>query len=130
MNKIISLILGAFFLTACGQNYTVVDEETLNTNPELEGVVSAWQNLVDAGTDENCDAVLEQMRSSLNMTEESCPDAFEYLKTAPEVDWSKTDWNESAGKAKIYKMNGGSITSFILDTSDDTWRADSFFWQD
>lgn len=130
MTKITSLILSALLLTACGQNYTVVDEETLDTNPELEGIVTAWQNLVDAGVNDDCDAVLEQMRSSLNMTEETCPEAFEYLKDAPEVDWSKTDWNESAGKAKIYKLNGGSITSFILDTSDDTWRADSFFWED
>ena len=130
MKKIAFLLLGISLLTACSQDYTVVDEETLDTNPELEGVVTAWQNLVDAGAEEDCDAVLEQMRSSLNMTEESCPEAFAYLKDAPEVDWSKTDWNESAGKAKIYKMNGGSITAFILDTSDDTWRADSFFWED
>lgn len=130
MKKIAFLLLSTLLFTACGQTYTVADPETIEANPDLAGVIDSWQRLVDAGAEEDCAAILEQMRSSLNLTEEACPAAIEYLKNAPEVDWEKTDWNATGGKAKIYELDGGSITAFLLEESDDTWRADSAFWND
>lgn len=129
MKKLISLAALTLLLTACN-SYTVATSDDLKNNPELEPVVATWQDMVDAGNSEDCSAVLDGLRKSLSITEESCPVIFAYLQDAPTVDWSRTDWNADGGKAKIYAENGASITSFIYDTRDEKWRADTKFWEE
>lgn len=131
MKSFLSLLLGtALLLTACStSNLSVADPEILDTHPELEGPILAWQGMVDAAAEEDCAAFLEYMRITLKLTEEVCPAAFEYLEKAPEVNWERTDWSTSGGKAKIYSVEGGSITSFIHNEADDSWRSDQLFWQ-
>ncbi len=124
------IILSALFLTACvGTSLTVIDDETLATYPELEDIAVAWEALADAAEAEDCEAFLAQMRSSLQLTEEDCPSAFEYYEDGvPPIEWEKTQWNADMGKAKIYEVNSGSITSFILNGATDVWGADTIFW--
>ena len=127
MKKIAFALLATVLLTACG-DYTVATEEELKNHPEQEGVIATWQEMVDAGVDGDCQTVLDHMRKTLSVTEESCDAALAYLKDAPVIDWSRTDWSAEGGKAKIYQENGASITGFILDTKDSVWRADTLFW--
>lgn len=127
MKKIAFALLTTVLLTACG-GYTVATEEELKNHPEQEGVIDTWQQMVDAGAGDDCQTVLDHMRKTLAVTEESCDAALAYLKDAPTIDWSRTDWSTGGGKAKIYQENGASVTGFILDTKDNVWRADTIFW--
>jgi hypothetical protein len=130
MKKIITLFLtSALLLTACGGGAPVIDNETLDANPEVADISAAWQNLVDAAENEDCEAFLEGMRLSVDATEEDCPAAFEYLADYAGVEWSKTEWNASGGKAKIYEIDGGSITGLILNEATGVWGADEKFWE-
>jgi hypothetical protein len=125
----LSLTIFTLLLTACGSSLTVIDGETLSSNPELKGVAESWQGIVDAAATQDCERFLSHMRSSLQLTEEDCTDAFEYLEDVPEIDWARTEWNSSGGKAKIYKMESGSLTGFILNEANDVWGADEKFWE-
>lgn len=129
MKRFTILFLSALLLTACAPKLTVADKDILKEYPELEGTIWAWQSMVDSTAAEDCAGFLENMRITLDLTEEVCPAAFDYFKEAPVVDWSRTDWSTSGGKAKIYEMGGGSIASFILNESDNSWRADEVFWE-
>lgn len=131
MNKLISLtILSTLLLAACGTSIDVADKETIKANPDLKGAIHAWQGLVDAAEDEDCEAFLDNIRKTIGVTEADCPAAFAYFAGgAPIVDWDKTDFNSTGIKAKIYEMDRGSITSFIHDTSSDEWRAETVFWE-
>jgi hypothetical protein len=128
MKKLTSLlIISALFLTACG--LTVIDSETLSSYPELKGPATSWQALSDAAQAEDCETFLGYMRASLQLTEEICPAVFEYFEDAPVVEWEKTEWNASGGKVKIYELDKGSITGMIHNTAEDTWGADTLFWE-
>ena len=129
MKRISFLVLFTLLLTACGSSLTVADKDTLKEYPELEGTIWAWQSMVDSAAAEDCATFLENMRLTLDLTEEACPAAFEYFEETPLVDWSRTDWSSSGGKAKIYEMGGGSIASFIHNEADNSWRADEIFWE-
>ena len=132
MKKIatISLLsLAALLLTSCGgPDLTGVDQSTINLHPKLTELAETWQTIEIAANGKDCATILSYMRKSLNLTEESCPAAYDYFKDAPEVDWNKTDWTADEGKAKIYETGKGSITSFIYDGRDGIWRADDEFW--
>lgn len=131
MKRIVSVLaLSALFLTACGAGLSVIDSETLKTYPEVKGIATSWQHLVDAAKSEDCEKFLSYMRNSLLLTEEACPAAFEYFADgAPEIDWSKTEWTADGGKAKIFKLGSGSLSGFILNTATDVWGADTVFWE-
>lgn len=130
MKKLITLLLATSLLfTACGGGMSVIDDETLSANPELKDIAVAWQGMVDAAADQDCAVFLEGVRVSVNATEEDCPAAFEYLSDYAGVEWSKTEWNATGGKAKIYEIDGGSITGLILNEATGVWGADSKFWE-
>lgn len=130
MKKLITLILASsLLLTACGGAAPVIDGETLDANPEVAEISAAWQGLADAAANEDCEAFLEGIRLSVDATEEDCSAAFEYFADYAGVDWSKTEWNASGGKAKIYQVDSGSITGLILNESTGVWGADSKFWE-
>lgn len=129
MKKISIFLATVALLTACTK-ITVADREILKNNPELKGPILAWQAMVDTAAEEDCEAFLETVRLTLKLTEEVCPAAFSYFENAPEVAWERTEWSTTNGKAKIYEKDGGSITSFILNEADDSWRSDQVFWED
>lgn len=125
-----SFILSALFLTACASSISVAEPQTVREYPEQKPVMLAWQAIVEAAEAEDCDALLAQMRLSLRLEEEVCPTIYEYFEDgAPDIDWSRTEWNSTGGKAKIYELGAGSITSFILNEADDTWKTDQLFWE-
>ena len=129
MKKLASLIiLSTLLLTACN-NLTVIDSDTLKEYPELKGVATSWQALSDAAAAEDCETFLDHMRDSLVLTEEDCPAAFEFFEDGvPPIDWARTEWNDDGGKVKIFEVNSGSITGFILNTVTDVWGASEVFW--
>lgn len=129
MKALSTLLALSLLLTACGTSINVADKETIDAYPELKPVMLAWQGLVEAATEKNCTATLEYMRLTLKVDEEACPDIFAYFETVPEIDWARTDWSSSGGKAKIYELDGGSIASFIHNEADDSWRSDEKFWE-
>ena len=129
MKKGLSLIALTLLLAACN-SYTVATSEDLSAHPELEGIIATWQTMVDAANDDDCQPILDHMRKSLSVAEESCDAALAYLKSAPAIDWDRTDWNANGGKAKIYQESGASVTGFILDTHTNVWGADTKFWED
>ena len=118
----------SLLLTACN-SLSVIDSDVLSKYPELEGPATTWQAMVDSAEAQDCTAFLDTMRLTLNLTEEVCPDVFAYFENTPIVDWQRTDWSTTGGKAKIYEMGGGSITSFIHNEADDSWRSDELFWE-
>lgn len=125
-----TLLAMSLFVTACSSGITVADKDTINEFPEQKPVMLAWQGLTEAAEAKDCEKVLTYFRITLNVEGESCPDIYTYFKDgAPEVDWSRTDWSASQGKAKIYAVDGGSITSFIHNEADDSWRSDEKFWE-
>ena len=119
-------------LAGCGSgpDLTGIEQYTINLHPAITGLATDWQALQAAAQDEDCTAVLSYMRKSLNVTEENCPAIYDYFKNAPEVDWNKTEWSTDDGKAKIYEMDKGSITTLILDTKANVWRVEGDFWND
>lgn len=131
MKKILLIsLITVLLITACGrQPITVADPATVKAYPELVPVILAWQGMVEAANKQDCAAFLEHMRITLKLDESVCQAVFDYFTDVPEVDWERTDWSASRGKAKIYKMNGGSITSFIHNEADDSWRSDEIFWE-
>jgi len=130
MKRLSFFIAFSLFLTACGSSLSVIDSDTLSKYPELEGTATAWQSMVDSAAAQDCDTFLTNMRLTLKLTSEVCPAAFAYFENAPVVDWQRTDWSSTGGKAKIYEMGGGSITSFIHNEADDSWRSDEIFWEE
>jgi hypothetical protein len=129
MKKLFALLSLPLLLTAC-TSYTVATDEDLKNHPELKEVIDTWQTMVDAGAEDDCQTVLDHMRKSLALTDEVCDAALAYLKEAPAIDWDRTDWNATGGKAKIYQENGPSVTGFILDGHTNVWGADTLFWEE
>lgn len=131
MKKIAALtIIASLVLAACGSSLYVIDSETLKFYPEVEDLARDWQGLAEAAQAENCEAVEEYMRIATNFTEEDCSDVFEYfVEGAPEVDWAKTEWTSSMGKAKIFELEGGSIGGFVLNEAEGVWGAEDRFWE-
>ncbi|MFA5792255.1 MAG: hypothetical protein WC897_00085 [Candidatus Gracilibacteria bacterium] len=126
---LVGLAITTLILTGCGKaDLSQVDGETLDTHPRLQEVADTWETMKESAINKDCTTLLSYMRSSLNLTEESCTVAYEYFAEAPEVDWARTDWSTEDGKAKIYQTDRGSITSFIYDGRYKIWRADSEFW--
>jgi len=124
------LLTLSLLLTACGNSITVADKGTIEAFPEQKPVMLAWQGLTEAVKAEDCEAVLSYMRLTLNLEEDVCPAIYAYFKDGiPEVEWIRTDWSISNGKAKIYAVDGGSIMSFIHNEADDSWRSDDKFWE-
>ena len=120
----------SLLLTACSSGITVADKETISEFPEQKPVMLAWQGLTEAVAAKDCETVLTYFRVTLKVEGESCPDIYAYFDDgAPAVDWSRTDWSTSNGKAKIYAVDGGSITSFIHNEADDSWKSDEKFWE-
>lgn len=120
----------SLFVTACSSGITVADKETIKEFPEQKPVMLAWQGLSEAAAAKDCEEALTYFRLTLKVEGESCPDIFAYFeKEAPEIDWSRTEWSSSNGKAKIYSADGGSITSFIHNEADGSWRSDEKFWE-
>lgn len=129
MKRLIALMaVLSLGLTACGSNLSVATPDDVDAYPEALGIMEAWQEMVDASTDNDCDLFQEYARNSVGMEAGDCTDAFEYMADAPEIDWSKTQWDASNGKGKIYEAGKGDITSFILNESDGEWRFDSAYW--
>lgn len=125
-----TLLAMSLFVTACSSDITVADKETIKAYPEQKPVMLAWQGLTEAVEAKDCETVLTYFRITLNVEGESCPDIYAYFEGGvPVVDWSRTDWSASEGKAKIYAADGGSITSFIHNEADDSWRSDEKFWE-
>lgn len=125
-----TLSLAALFLSACGTSVSVAEPSVVKEYPEQKPVMLAWQTIVEAAEAKNCELLLGQMRISLQLEAEACPDIYEYFEDgAPDVDWSRTDWSTTGGKAKIYELGGGSITSFIHNEADGTWKNDELFWE-
>ncbi|MFA5855062.1 MAG: hypothetical protein WC846_02090 [Candidatus Gracilibacteria bacterium] len=123
------LSIAALLLTSCGgPDLTGVDQSTINLHSKTPELVQTWQTIEKAAQGKDCATILSYMRKSLNLTEQSCPAAYDYFKNAPEVDWNKTDWTADEGKAKIYELDKGSITSLIYDGRDEIWRVDTEFW--
>jgi len=83
MKRIALFTLTALLLAACNSGLTVADKDVLKTYPELEGTIWAWQSMVDSAAAEDCEAFLENMRITLNLTEEVCPAAFAYFEETP-----------------------------------------------
>lgn len=132
MKRILALsIITSLFLTACGgSGLTSEQQDLLSDYPELEGPMLAWNALAEAGESEDCEGLIDGMRLSLQLDEETCPAAFEFFADgAPEIDWERTEWSSTGGKAKIYEMDKGDLTSFILNEATDEWRADTVFWE-
>lgn len=130
MKALSTLLALTLLLTACGTSISVATDEEIKAYPELKPVMLAWQGLTEAATEKDCTTTLEYFRLTLKVDEESCPDIFAYFEEGvPEIDWARTDWSASGGKAKIYKLDGGSIASFIHNEADDSWRADEKFWE-
>lgn len=127
MKKLLSLAALTLLLTSCS-SYTVATSDDLKNNPEQVPVIDTWQQMVDAANSGDCQTILDHMRKSLSLKDDSCDAAIAYLKDAPVIDWSRTNWSTEGGKAKIYQENGASISGFILDTKEGTWRADTIFW--
>lgn len=130
MKRFYLIAVLSLILSGCGNSLTVIDSETLNKYPELEGAATAWQSMVDSAEAKDCIGFLENMRLTLKLTEDVCPAAFAYFEEAPVVDWGRTEWSSTGGKAKIYEMDSGSITSFIHNEADDSWRSDEIFWEE
>lgn len=129
MKRIIALTaLMALGLTACGTNFTVATPEDVDAYPDAVGIMESWQVMVDSAAADDCDGFQEYARNEVGMEEGNCTDAFEYMTDAPEIDWSKTQWDGTKGKGKIYELDKGGITGFILNESDDVWRFDTAFW--
>lgn len=130
MKTLPTLLALSLLLTACGTSINVADDETVDAYPELKPVMLAWQGLVEAATEKDCTATLEYFRLTLKVDEEACPDIFAYFEEeVPEIDWARTDWSATGGKAKIYELDGGSVASFIHNEADDSWRSDEKFWE-
>ena|GEM_PF-1545958 len=136
MKRIISLLTisaltATLLLTSCGgPNVTVADDEIMKNHPELEGVIYAWQGLVDAAAADDCETFIAGMRLSTQTDETACPEALEFLTNKePEIDWAATQWSSTMGKAKIYNSHGGSVTGYILNEATDVWGADEKFWE-
>ncbi len=126
-NQFAFLLLLSMGLSACSSLLTVATPEEMETYPEARGIMEAWQEMTDLAKAGDCDAFQEYSRKNL-MEEGDCKEAFEYMLDAPQIDWSKTQWDANKGKGKIYEKGKGDITSFIYSTSDDIWRFDSAFW--
>ncbi len=125
-----SLLMLSLLLTACGSSINVATDEEIDAYPEAKPVMLAWQGLSEAAQAKDCTTTLEYIRITLDVEEADCPAIFAYFEDeVPEVDWSRTDWSSSNGKAKIYAKDGGSITSFIHNEADDSWRTDERFWE-
>lgn len=119
------LILSLSF-AACGGS-DVASNEDMNAYPEQEPLMNTWQALTDAANDEDCEEVMSHMRDNLNVVEEDCEAIFTYFQEEqPEVEWSRTDWSATNEKAKIYELDGGSLTSFVK--KDGEWLVDENFW--
>lgn len=126
---LVGVAITTLFLTGCGgADLSGVDKETLDSHPRLEEVADTWEVMQTAAANEDCATLLSYMRKSLNLTEEACPAAYDYFASVQPVDWGKTAWSTGDGKAKIYELDKGSITSFIYDGRDEIWRADDEFW--
>lgn len=126
---LLGLAITALILTGCNKaDLGDVDSAILDEHPRLQELADTWETMKEAALNKDCETLLSYTRSSLNLTEESCPVAYEYFAEAPEIDWAKTAWSTEDGKAKIYEMDKGSITSFIFDGRYKIWRADSEFW--
>ena len=124
------LLLFTLLLTACGGAITVATPEEIEAYPEAEGAMRTWQGIVDSVEAKDCETLLTYTRLTLNVEGDACPDIYAYFEDeVPVVDWSRTDWSTSGGKAKIYEKDGGSITSFIHNEKDDSWRTDEKFWE-
>src|SRR3989338_4686690 len=80
MKRIALFTLTVLLLAACNSGLTVADKDVLKTYPELEGTIWAWQSMVDSAAAEDCEGFLENMRITLNLTEEVCPAAFAYFE--------------------------------------------------
>ena len=125
-----TLLAMSLLVTACSSGVTVADKEIVSEYPEQKPVMLAWQGLTEAALAKDCGVLLTHFRLTLKVEEESCPDIYAYFEDGvPQVDWSRTDWSTSNGKAKIYELGGGSITSFIHNEADDSWRSDEKFWE-
>ena len=124
------LVAMTLLITACNSSITVADPETISEYPEQKPVMLAWQGLAQAAADKDCETLVTYFRITLNVEGELCPEIYAYFDGgAPSVDWSRTDWSASNGKAKIYELDGASITSFIHNEADDSWKSDEKFWE-
>lgn len=129
MKKLISLLAATgLLLTACGSQLSVASSEDQKAYPEAKGIMQTWQSMVDAAEEGDCEAFMSLARASVVFEGNNCDAAFAYMEDAPEVDWSKTQWDSNQSKGKIYETNKGDITSFIYNSSNDEWKFDSAFW--
>jgi hypothetical protein len=132
MKRITSLLIfSAILLTACGgQNITVADPEVMNEYPEQKGIIQAWQTIVDAAESGDCETFLSQTRLTLKLEEADCVPAFEFMNSRDLIiDWSRTEWSTGNGKAKIYELEKGSLTSLVLNSATDVWGIEEVFWE-
>lgn len=118
----------ALALVGCGNNLSVATPEEIDAYPEARGIMESWQAMVDAADAKDCEAFQSYARKSAAMVAGDCEAAFAYMQDAPTIDWSKTQWDGTAGKGKIYESGRGDITSFILNEAEGTWTFDSAFW--
>ena len=115
--------------TACGETVTVATSDELRDYSDQKPIMLAWQGMMEAAQAEDCEGALEYIRVTVQADSTACPAIYTYFEDTPTIDWSRTQWSGTGDKAKIYEKDGGSITSFIHNTADDTWKADEKFWE-
>ncbi|MBT4384219.1 hypothetical protein HOD30_00550 [Candidatus Peregrinibacteria bacterium] len=116
-------------LSACSSGLSGADKEAASEFPELKGAIEAWSTMQDAAERKDCETFMNHMRLATKTTEADCPAAFDFMNKGYTIDWSRSEWNASSGKVKIYVEDSGSLTAFILNGATDVWGADSKFWE-
>lgn len=111
-------------------------EDATSTEDRLEEEMSmefastperAFEILVHAATEKDCETFLGLMTERLELTEKDCfSAALELGAGAPEIDWEATEYDGDS--AKIMMVGGRTLTTMIQGEGG-LWRADTVFWK-
>lgn len=131
MKRFLALtLLSTLLLSACmGEQLSedTISAEDLAATPELEEPALAWQGLVDAYQAGDCEAAMEELHRQIEVDDE-CAALFGYFDDngVPTIEWSRSDWNATGIKVKVYELDGPSIGSFALVNGE--WKVEKAFW--